>query len=286
MWFVGDEGKGFDPRSQSEDLGDNNMKANEYGIKNLKRVMENILTWTAQPDGEYTDLTTIYNSVRAQHLKYTLQVQKNIGGRYTNNLPDLKVHDYLPRSLQKEAVEWLGRNLFVAPLWLYPDEVVSRTGVKPGDEIRDRQSSVVALLLAPGMLYNIYSTSLCSSESYALDDYLNDVFTAIWKPLNDPNELENNFRRQLHRTYLGFVEGMIKPSSKDGANANLAISRSDIQLFVEQHLDKIEESVKEQLAASKEGDLNYRHYAALLRNVQKIKEGYYGKDADTRSSDK
>lgn len=33
---------------------------------------------------------------------------------------------------------------------------------------------------------------------------------------------------------------------------NLAISRSDIQLFVEQHLDKIEESVKEQLAASKE----------------------------------
>ena len=50
--------------------------------------------------------------------------------------------------------------------------------------------------------------------------------------------------------------------------------------------DKIEESVKEQLAASKEGDLNYRHYAALLRNVQKIKEGYYGKDADTRSSDK
>ena len=286
LWFVGDEGKGFDPRSQSEDLGDNNMKANEYGIKNLKRVMENILTWTAQPDGEYTDLTTIYNSVRAQHLKYTLQVQKNIGGRYTNNLPDLKVHDYLPRSLQKEAVEWLGRNLFVAPLWLYPDEVVSRTGVKPVDEIRDRQSSVVALLLAPGMLYNIYSTSLCSSESYALDGYLNDVFTAIWKPLNDPSELENNFRRQLHRTYLGFVEGMIKPSSKDGANANLAISRSDIQLFVEQHLDKIEESVKEQLAASKEGDLNYRHYAALLRNVQKIKEGYYGKDADTRSSDK
>lgn len=158
-------------------------------------------------------------------------MQKNIGGRYTNNLPDLKVHDYLPRSLQKEAVEWLGRNLFVAPLWLYPDEVVSRTGVKPVDEIRDRQSSVVALLLAPGMLYNIYSTSLCSSESYALDDYLNDVFTAIWKPLNDPSELENNFRRQLHRTYLGFVEGMIKPSSKDGANANLAISRSDIQLL-------------------------------------------------------
>ena len=162
----------------------------------------------------------------------------------------------------------VGTNLFVAPLWLYPDEVVSRTGVKPVDEIRDRQSSVVALLLAPGMFYNIYSTSLCSSESYALDDYLNDVFTAIWKPLNDPNELENNFRRQLHRTYLGLLN-VIKPSSKDGANANLAISRSDIQLFVEQHLDKIEESVKEQLAASKEGNFSItgimRHCCATFR---------------------
>ena len=60
------EGKGFDPRSQSEDLGDNNMKANEYGIKNLKRVMENILTWTAQPDGEYTCL--LYTSDAADEL--------------------------------------------------------------------------------------------------------------------------------------------------------------------------------------------------------------------------
>ena len=148
LLFIGDEGKGSDPRSQSEDLGDNNMKANEYGIKNLKRVMENILTWTAQPDGQYDDLNTIYNSVRVQYLKYTLQVQKNLGGRYTKNVPDSKGRDYVPRSIQKEVVEWLGRNLFVAPLWLYPDEVVSRVGLKAVDEISDRQSSALALLLA------------------------------------------------------------------------------------------------------------------------------------------
>ena len=42
------------PVAMSEDLGDNNMKANEYGIKNLKRVMENILTWTADSLTEST----------------------------------------------------------------------------------------------------------------------------------------------------------------------------------------------------------------------------------------
>ena len=80
------------------------MKANEYGIKNLKRVMENILTWTAQPDGQYDDLNTIYNSVRVQYLKYTLQVQKNLGGRYTKNVPDSKGRDYVPRSIKKRLL--------------------------------------------------------------------------------------------------------------------------------------------------------------------------------------
>ncbi len=284
MLFIGDEGKGADPRSQSEDLGDNNMKANEYGIKNLKRVMENIMTWTAQPDGQYDDLNTIYKSVRAQHMKYTMHVQRNLGGRYTNNLPGMKPHDYLPRSVQKEAIEWFGRNLFEAPLWLYPDKVVSCTGVKPMDEIRDRQNSLVALLLAPGMLYNIYLSSLCGSEPYPLDEYLNDVFTAIWKPLNTSNELENNLRRQLQRSYLTFIGRMMNPESKDIANANATFSRSDILLFVETHFDKVEEYVKRQLAVCKEGDLNYRHYAALLRDIKKTKEAYYGKNADISAS--
>lgn len=286
LFFIGDEGKGADPRSQSEDLGDNNMKANEYGMKNLKRVMENILAWTAQPDGQYDDLNMVYKSVRAQHLKYTLHVQRNLGGRYTNNLPGLKPHDYLPRSVQKEAIEWLGRNLFEAPLWLYPDEVVSRTGVKPMDEIRDRQSSVVALLLAPGMLYNIYSTSLCSSEPYPLDEYLNDVFTAIWKPLNSSNELENNLRRQMQRSYLTFAGRMMTPESKDVANANATFNRSDILLFMETHLDKVEEYVKRQLAVCGEGDLNSRHFTALLRDIKKAKEDYYGKNTGTDTSAK
>ena len=248
--------------------------------ENLKRVMENILTWTAQPDGQYDDLNTIYNSVRVQYLKYTLQVQKNLGGRYTKNVPDSKGRDYVPRSIQKEVVEWLGRNLFVAPLWLYPDEVVSRVGLKAVDEISDRQSSALALLLAPGMLHNIYSTSFSVPEPYSLDEYLNDVFVAVWKPLNDPNELENNFRRQTHRTYLSFVERVIKPNEKDNTSLNMTVTRSDIQLFMEKHLDKIEEHVKEQLATCKEGDMNYRHYSSLLRNIKKTKETYYGKDAD------
>ena len=213
-------------------------------------------------------------------MKYTLHVQRNLGGRYTNNLPGQDPHDYLPRSVQKEAVEWLGRNLLVAPLWLYPDKVVNCTGVKAVDEIRDRQSSIIALLLASGMLQNLYSASMCASDPYPLEEYLDDVFATVWKPLNDSNELENNFRRQQQRTYLGFIERMMNPSDKDAGNVNATVNRSDILLFIEMHLDKIEEYVKEQLTVCKEGDFNYRHYTALLRNIKKAKEEYYGKNAE------
>lgn len=76
----------------------------------------------------------------------------------------------------------------------------------------------------------------------------------------------------------------MNPESKDIANANATFSRSDILLFVETHFDKVEEFVKRQLAVCREGDLSYRHYAALLRDIKNTKEAYYGKNADISAS--
>ncbi len=45
LWF-GTETNPFDPRSQTEDLGDNSMKASEYGIMNMKRIIVKLPDWT------------------------------------------------------------------------------------------------------------------------------------------------------------------------------------------------------------------------------------------------
>ena len=42
LWF-GTETSPYDPRYQTEDIGDNAMRASEYGIKNLKRILPNLL---------------------------------------------------------------------------------------------------------------------------------------------------------------------------------------------------------------------------------------------------
>lgn len=281
--YIGDEGRGPDPRSQSEDLGDNSMKASDYGIKNLHRVIAGIEKWTAQPDGQYDDLTEIYKAVRGQYVRYAGHVMKNVGGRYINSRPGLKPYDYVPRERQKEAIDWIGRQIFTAPLWLYPESILSKTGVDAEDEIVSRQNSSLSFLLAPTVLYNIQKANTASS-AYPLDEYLNDVFATVWKPLNNSDERQNNYRRQLERSYVAALDKLLNPLS-DPATAKLASTggslfalRSDVVLYLESHLDKVEQFVKERSSQWGEGTMNRRHYDNLLLQIKKVRDKYTGKD--------
>ncbi|NNE02660.1 MAG: zinc-dependent metalloprotease, partial [Eudoraea sp.] len=55
-----------DPSSQTEDLGDNAIKASDYGIQNLKRIVPNLVTWTQEDGKNYDDLKTLYGQVVSQ----------------------------------------------------------------------------------------------------------------------------------------------------------------------------------------------------------------------------
>ena len=288
LWWNGDEGKGQDPRSQTEDLGDNQMRANEYGLKNLKRVMQNLEQWTAQSDGQYDDLNEMHRAARAQYQRYVNHVQKYLLGKYTNNAPDQKPYDVVPRELHKEALQWIGRHVLEAPLWLYPESIISKLGTDYVDEIRNRQQTVIALLLAPGAIMNIHNTWLqtlgvqsleasptkqsleASPTTYSAEEYLNDVFDMVWKPLNDSEEIQNSFRRQQQRSYLDFLGIALNPSQEKEAGQNTTALRSDAILFLEQHLDKVESYLKAQQADG----LNAAHYKNLLLRIKKIRERY------------
>ena len=61
---------GIDPSSQTEDLGDDAIKASEYGILNLKRIIPNLIEWTAEKGKDYGDLNTMYGQVLSQFNRY------------------------------------------------------------------------------------------------------------------------------------------------------------------------------------------------------------------------
>ena len=270
LWWCGDEGKGKDPRSQSEDLGDNQMRANEYGLKNLQRVMQNLEQWTAQADGQYDDLNTMHRAARAQYQRYVNHVQKYLFSKYVNNAPGEKPYDIVPRDLQREAVDWLSRNVMEAPMWLYPKSVVSKLGVDYADEIRNRQQTLIAMLLSPNAISNLMGDQFISDKAYPVEEYFDDIFGMVWKPLTDKDEEQNSFRRLQQRSYVDFLGVALNGGSgADGTNTSLA-TRSDAILYIEQHLDKVENyllNVSQQQSA-----LNTLHYKDLLLRVKKIRE--------------
>ena len=273
LWWCGDEGRGQDPRSQTEDLGDDQMKANEYGLKNLKRVMENIEKWTAQPDGEYDDLREIHSAVRSQYQRYIGHVQRYFFGKYSNNAPGQQPYDIVPRELQKEAIQWTDRNVMEAPLWMYPQSVVNKLGTDYMEEIRSRQQTVIALLLSPNAILSLHNTALQSpAKAYPVEEYLDDVFAMVWKPLTNADERQNNFRRQQQRSYVDFLGTALNPApaTNSAGNSSTTTQRSDAMLYIEQHLDKVEQYLKAQEA----NGINALHYKNLLLRIKKIREKY------------
>jgi len=53
----------IDPSSQTEDLGDDAVKASMYGIANLKRIVPNLIKWTAEDGKNYEDRDTLWPSI-------------------------------------------------------------------------------------------------------------------------------------------------------------------------------------------------------------------------------
>ena len=273
LWWNGDEGKGSDPRSQTEDLGDNQMKANAYGMKNLQRVMQNLQKWTAQPDGEYDDLREMHNAVRSQYQRYVGHVQRYFFGKYNNNAPGLQPYDIVPRELQKEAIQWTDRNVMEAPLWMYPQSIVNKLGTDYIEDIRSRQQTVIALLLSPNAILNLHNTALqWPAKAYPVEEYLDDVFAMVWKPLTNADERQNNFRRQQQRSYVDFLGTALNPAptTTSASNSSSTTQRSDAMLYIEQHLDKVEQYLK----AQETNGINALHYKNLLLRIKKIREKY------------
>lgn len=268
LWFGG-EGRNEDPRAQTEDLGDDNVKASDYGIKNLKRIVVALPEWTRQKNDQYKDRIEMWQSVIQQFNRYTNHVLKNVGGRYLNNMPGQKPYEVAPAQKGRDAVDYIGRQLFDAPLWLYPSTMTDVTGVDAAGEISAQQTRVLKTLLNASLLDKIYKDQQAKG-AYQFTDYLNDVFRTVWKPLTGLNDVKARTRRLLERAYVEQLDSLLNPVKKEKPTPADHANSSDAMLYMEQHLAKIEAFCKAQAAQSK--DIDLLHYNDLLRQLKLIRE--------------
>jgi hypothetical protein len=222
LWFGG-EGFGQDPRSQLEDLGDNSMKAGEYGIRNLKRILPVLPAWTREEGDKYDNLEEMYRELVGQFSRYMGHVLKNVGGVYETfrsvEQPG-DVYMATPKAKQREAVAFLNAQLFETPVWLLDDSILNKiSSPSAGDPVGSIQTGVLSSLLSASRLNTLLQSANRYGEAniYSVEDLLGDTHKGIWKELVTHRPV-TVWRRNLQKTY---VESMISILTPAGAPAGL-----------------------------------------------------------------
>ena len=204
----------IDPSSQTEDLGNDAVKASEYGIKNLKRIVPNLIKWTTEDGETYDELEYLYGQVLGQFRRYMGHVATNIGGVYEyNKTADQEgaVYTHVEKNHQKACVSFLNNHLFKTPYWMIDKNILNKIEYAgTTNRIRSLQSSYLNRVLDFGrMARMIENEALNGNNSYSLDEMMNDVKNGIWSELKNGQSIDV-YRRNLQKSYISRLDFIMK----------------------------------------------------------------------------
>ena len=267
----------IDPSSQTEDLGDNAIKASNYGIANLKRIIPNLITWTAEDGKDYADLNTMYGQVLVQYNRYMGHVSSNIGGvyeYYKTYDQDGAVYTHVPKSHQSKAMEFIQEELFKTPQWMIEKSIFDKVEFAGSVErIRGVQVRTLNNILDFGRMARIIENeALNGSNAYSLLDMMSDLRNGIWSEIRTGGTIDV-YRRNLQRGYLDRMEFlMTKEQQALSGNArrfskrtNVNVVQSDIRPVVRGELNNLRRSLKSAVARTSDRMSRYHIQDAIER---------------------
>lgn len=248
LWY-GLQGNPDDPRSQNEDLGDDAMKAGMYGIKNLQRILPNLREWTREDGTDYSSLREMYNALVGQFGRYLGHVVKNVGGimetpKTVNEQGP--VYEYVPENKQKEAVDFLNKQLFTTPTWLLDQDIYSRIGMNGVVVIGSLQDNILGNLLGTRTLTKLLDAeAVLGNSAYQLTALLSDLKKGIWSELATRKPIEI-YRRNLQKSYVNILNSLLNPGTGPSISfsgiiisGSTASDKSDIKSVVRAHLGSL-----------------------------------------------
>ena len=209
----------LDPRDQNEDLGDDAMKAGEYGIRNLKRIEPHLLEWTREPHEDYEQVGTLYKALVGQYGRYMGHVSKNIGGiMVTPKTNDQQgpVFTYPAKDKQERAMTFLNAQLFATPAWLI-DERLYGLATVGFEEVGDIQGKILAGLLDRARMERMIGeeATLGSKAAYTVREMLHDLQHGVFGELATGKPIDI-YRRNLQKAYVNRIVSLIGTPEKPG----------------------------------------------------------------------
>lgn len=216
-----------DPRSQSEDLGNDAVLASQYGVMNLKRVVDNLLAWTYENGKTYEDAGRLYYGAVGQWDLYSHHVMANVGGIYLDRLVfgnNKKAYEPVPAQMQRKAVDYLNKNVINLPKWLFFNPIlektyaVKKTPVGPYEQspytlARGMQYAVIYYLFTDDRLLRMLETELkreelgTNAEIYTVQNLFSQVRDAAFGKKGNLGMLER-------MTQKNYVDALIVSTNK------------------------------------------------------------------------
>jgi hypothetical protein len=265
----------IDYTSQTEDLGDDSMKASSYGIMNLKRIVPKLGEWTGKTGENYDDLETMYGQVLSQYNRYMGHVAGNIGGvkeTYKAYGQDGAVYEHAPRDKQERAMAFLQQQLFETPEWLIDQEIFNKIESDGGIErIRGTQVRALNDVLDFGRMARLMENEEVNGrEAYGLLEMMTGLRKGIFSELPRGQTIDR-YRRNLQRAYVERLKFIMNNDQglRGRFGSSIDVAQSDIRPIIRAELETLLRDSKR--ASNSTGDrLSRIHLRDLSERIELI----------------
>jgi len=213
-----------DPTDQTEDLGNDHLKAGDMAISNLKIIMNNLEDWAGEPGEDYELLADKYKAMCSQYLRHVGHVYPYIGGVEFKEIRQdagkkQAQRNFIPKAKQRQAMKWLLNQARTCD-WMVPASLVAK--FEEPYQFKDKmQRNVVACLLLSANLQSIKEGGeLDPVLNYTLPEYIDEAYDGIFEATKAGRKLNHTERNMQQAaidamtTYSGLKPKTSSKSSK------------------------------------------------------------------------
>jgi hypothetical protein len=281
-------GSGSDPSQQTEDIGDDPVRASRFGMANLRRVTPRLVEWTSTPGMDYSDLSELYGELVQSYTRYTGHVVTVVGGVYqrakASDQPGM-VFEPVPAARQRAAMKFFSDEVFTTPTWLVNEDILRRIeNAGAIDRIRQIQASVVNRLLDPARMQRLSEEEAYRpQDAYRLSAMLEDLKKAIWAADLAGAGSIDPWRRNLQRAYLARLAALMVDASTPGPApaatppgaavvVPVVVALSDIRPLVRAQLTALRTAVRGRVSRTTDA-VTRAHLEDVMARIGDILEG-------------
>ena len=192
----------YDPSALTEDLGDDPIKASDYGIKNLKYILPNIAEWI-KDDEFYEYRNSLYNQLITQYGRYVSNVLCQVGGVYLDPVKEgtpAERYEPLSRQEQQKAMRWVIDQLQDCRWLNEPSLDKNIFAPKYSLAIQSAIAKMMFAMVGP----KVTLASHLAKNPYTVRDYYNDLYEGIWEPTIQGKKLTDG-EKMLQRMCVGYM---------------------------------------------------------------------------------